>query len=295
MLLSASDGTVGGMPTQPAGQEPAARAIARFGSHLARSGLSPTTVRIRRHFLAEYLLHIQQVTGAPDVAADSLMSSEHVNAWLDDAAAGKTRTRNTLHGPAASAHPNSMRVRIDSFNALAEFLGHTQRVETGRPEHGDTLSTADARTLLHRLAVQRPVQSTAGTALRTAAVAALVAATGRTVPELAGLNVRDIHLDSTPRVETGGDSYPLGDEAALVLRRWLTARAEITAELEGSDPGYLWIPTKPGRPRGGEPPVKPGLARAAVRTLHHSHRMLVSQLLGEPMRPGTLRILHDGA
>ena len=68
-----------------------------------------------------------------------------------------------------------------------------------------------------------------------------------------------------------------------ILTRWLSARAGIIAELEGSDPGYLWIPTKPGRPRGGRKPVKPGLSRAAVRTLHAAHRTLVSQVLGTPL------------
>jgi hypothetical protein len=74
-----------------------------------------------------------------------------------------------------------------------------------------------------------------------------------------------------------------------VLTRWLAARGTLIAELEGSDPGYLWIPTKPGRPRGGVPSAKPGINPAAVRTLHASHRALVSQLLGTPLRPGALR------
>jgi hypothetical protein len=74
-----------------------------------------------------------------------------------------------------------------------------------------------------------------------------------------------------------------------ILTRWLAARAAIIAELQGSDPGHLWIPTKPGRPRGGRPPVKPGLTPAAVRTLHAAHRTLVSQVLGTPLRPGALR------
>jgi hypothetical protein len=73
------------------------------------------------------------------------------------------------------------------------------------------------------------------------------------------------------------------------MTRWLAARASIVAELEGSDPGHLWIPTKPGRPRGGVPSAKPGISPAAVRTLHASHRALVSQLLGTPLRPGALR------
>jgi hypothetical protein len=30
-----------------------------------------------------------------------------------------------------------------------------------------------------------------------------------------------------------------------------------------------------------------------VRTLHHAHRVYVSQMLGTPLRPGTLRALYD--
>jgi integrase len=280
------------MPSAPGRAAPAALAVNDFVRHLAHNGLSATTVRIRQHFLTEYRLHAQQAAGAADLTVDELLSPERASAWLDDAIAGKTRTRNTLRGPEADAHQNSMRVRIDSFNAFAEFLGVPDRLDTQKPEPGDNLTQDDARKLLHLLAVRRPVHANGTTALRTAAVAAIVAATGHTVPELGGLDVRDIHLETDPRVELGTDSWPLSPEAAQVLRRWLDARAVITAELEGSDPGYLWIPTKPGRPRGGRPPVKPGLSRAAVRTLHAAHRTLVSQLLGGPMRPGTLRILH---
>ena len=280
------------MPSATDQDAPAARAIADFVRDLSHRGLSATTVRIRQHFLTEYLLHVQQASETADVTLAGLMSPERAGAWLGDAVAGKTRTRNTLHGPEADAHANSMRVRIDTFNAFAEFLGRPDRLSAQQAEPGDTLTPDDATRLLHLLAVRRPVNANAATALRTAAVAALVAATGRTVPELAGLNVRDIRLETEPRADLGTDTYPLSPQAAQVINRWLNARAVIIADLEGSDPGYLWIPTKPGRPRGGQPPVKPGLTRAAVRTLHAAHRTLVSQVLGGPMRPGVLRVLH---
>jgi integrase len=132
------------------------------------------------------------------------------------------------------------------------------------------------------------------TALRTAAVAALVADTGLGVPELAHLKVGALHLDEATRhVDFGDDSIPLSDATVHILSRWLSARAAIIAELQGSDPGHLWIPTKPGRPRGGQPALKPGITPAAVRTLHHAHRVLVSQLLGAPLRPGALREMSE--
>ncbi|HVT69824.1 MAG TPA: hypothetical protein VHF26_18880, partial [Trebonia sp.] len=233
--------------------------------------------------------------GGP-LTAGALLDGERAAAWLADAAAGRTRTRNTSRGPEAAAYPNSMRVRIDSVNAFAEFIGDPRRLERQPPARGYQLTPGDTEALLHDLTVKRPIHANAMTALRTAAVAALVADTGRGVPELAGLNVSALHLDGDePRVEVGGESFPLTRDTVHILTRWLAARASIVAELEGSDPGHLWIPTKPGRARGGVPSAKPGISPAAVRTLHASHRSLVSQLLGTPLRPGALRIAAQAA
>ncbi|MBV9447798.1 MAG: hypothetical protein JO345_18085 [Streptosporangiaceae bacterium] len=267
----------------------ARNAIDRFIRHLADLQFSVTTRRIRRHYLNEYLRHVQQAVDSAEVTVGELLEPVHADTWLADAAAGKTRTRNTLRGPDAAAYPNSMRVRVDSYNAFAEFLGLPHRRDTQPPVHGDILTPDQAERLLHDLALRRPIHANAVTVLRTAAVAALVADTGRGVPELAHLKVSALHLDGEARVELGDGPCPLEARTIQVLTRWLNARAAIIAELEGSDPGHLWIPTKPGRPRGGQPPVKPGLTPAAVRTLHAAHRTLVSQVLGTPLRPGALR------
>jgi site-specific recombinase XerD len=268
---------------------PAPNAIEGFIRDLTRRQFAAASRRIRRHFLEEYLFHAQHAAGTIKMTAGELMDPARADAWLADAAAGKTRTRNTLRGPVAAAYPNSMRVRIDSYNAFAEFLRLPQRIDSQPPAHGDLLTPAEAERLLHDLAVRRPLHANATTSLRTAAVAALVADTGRSVPDLARLKVAALHLDGEAHVELDDGPCPLGERTVQVLTRWLSARAAIIAELEGSDPGHLWIPTKPGRPRGGRDPVKPGLTPAAVRTLHHAHRTLVSQVLGTPLRPGALR------
>ncbi len=264
---------------------PASQAIDSFIRNLADRQFASSTQRIRRHFLYEYLGHAQQADGAGGLTARELMDPARADAWLADAAAGRTRTRNTLRGPEAAAHPNSMRVRIDSYNAFAEFLGLPDRLGGQAPARGFTLTPGDTERLLRDLTVR----AGAAMSLRTAAVAALVADTGRGVPELAHLSVGALHLDGRPRVELADGPCPLGEGAVRALTRWLTARAAIIAELEGSDPGHLWIPVRPGRARGGAPPVKPGLTPAAVRTLHAAHRSLVSQLLGAPLRPGAIR------
>jgi site-specific recombinase XerC len=288
----------------PDASTPAGQAIEEFGWHLTGRGLSATTRRIRVHFLREYLRHVVAAAsdaaapagGAPSLTAGDLMDPALAAAWLADAAAGKTRTRGTARGREAAAYPNSMRARADTWNGFAEFLGLPARLPAAKPADGFRLPPAEAEQLVHDLAVRRPVTANAATALRTAAVAALVADTGRGVPELAGLTVGALHLSGgSPSVKLGDDSFRLGGETVQVVSRWLSARAAIIAELEGSDPGFLWIPVKPGRPRGGDPPVKPGLVPAAVRTLHHAHRLYVSQMLGTPLRPGTLRALHEEA
>ncbi len=268
------------------------KAINDFIRHLASRDFSITTRRIRRHFLDEYLRHVQEAAGTAEVSARELMEPARAGAWLADAADGRTRTRNTLGGPDAAAYSNSMRVRIDTYNAFAEFLCLPGRYDREPPAAGDYLTPADTERLVHDLAVRRPIHANAATAIRTAAVAALVADTGRNVPELARLDVSALHLAGEAHVDLTGGSCPLGAPTVQILTRWLDVRAAIVAELEGSDPGYLWIPTKPGRPRGGRPPVKPGLSRAAVRTLHAAHRTLVSQVRGSPLRPGAFRAVN---
>jgi hypothetical protein len=277
---------------------PAAEAIEEFGRHLADRGLSAATRRIRVHFLREYHRHALAARdpdgpGGP-LTAGELMTGTRAAAWLADAAAGRTRTRGTARGREAAAYPNSMRARADTWNRFAEFLGMAGRLEPSRPADGFRLPPQEAGQLVHDLAVRRPLAASAVTAIRTAAVAALVADTGRGVPDLAGLTTGALRLSGdAPAAEVDGESFRLGRETVHTLSRWLSARAALIAGLEGSDPGHLWIPVKPGRPRGGEPPVKPGLVPAAVRTLHHAHRVYVSQMLGTPLRPGTLRALHD--
>jgi hypothetical protein len=283
----------------PDASTPARTAIDAFIQHLADRGLSATTRRIRKTYLNEYLRHAQQPPepeGDEEPAtparltAGELLEAERAAAWLAAAEAGKTRTRNTSRGPEAAAYPNSMRVRIDSVNALAEFIGAPGRLDRQPPARGFELTPGDTEALLHELTVKRPINSNAMTALRTAAVAAVVADSGRGVPELAELNIRALHLDgASPYVELDREHVALTRSTVHILTRWLAARASIVADLEGSDPGHLWIPTKPGRARGGVPSAKPGISPAAVRTLHASHRTLVSQLLGTPLRPGALR------
>src|SRR5579871_5876754 len=96
----------------PDASTPARDAVDAFLRHLTDRGLSATTRRIRKTYLNEYLRHAQQpaaeaadgaenpdgaaeaVTGPPLRAGD-LTDPDRAAAWLADAAAGRTRTRNT--------------------------------------------------------------------------------------------------------------------------------------------------------------------------------------------------------
>lgn len=278
----------------PSENQSAETAISAFIQDLADRGSAASTRRVRRHFLNEALGHAQREAGSAALTVAGMMTPDRAAAWLADAAAGRTRTRNTARGPEAEASPNSMRTRAVTWNAFAEHLGLPDRLDPERPAEGSRLSPSDTERLVHDLSVRRPVHANAMTALRTAALAALVADTGLGVPDLAGLTTSALRLSGdSPRADLGGESYPLDEATVSILSRWLSARTVIIAGLEGSDPGYLWIPTKPGRPRDGSLPPKPGLMPAAVRTLHHAHRKLVSQLLGAPLRPGALRDLYE--
>ncbi|MFJ7773198.1 hypothetical protein ACIQ1J_33670 [Streptomyces sp. NPDC097107] len=265
-------------------------AIGTFIKAQQDAGYALDTARLRGTLLTEYLEHVLNEEKTAAITAEELVQPERAASWLEAAGAGATRRRNTLTGPAAAAAHDSQRARIQTYNAFASHLGLSLTLPYPASGYGDRLEPEQTHTLLRTLAVKRPTGANAATAIRTAAVAALVAATGRTVPQLHKLNVTDVDLERRPvPVATVNDFEHLLDKHTVeILRRWLDVRASITKALEGSDPGFLWIPTKPGRERAGVQPPKPGLTRAAVRTLHAAHRNLVLQVVGVPLRPYAL-------
>ncbi|KIE24630.1 hypothetical protein LK08_23785 [Streptomyces sp. MUSC 125] len=266
-------------------------AIGTFTEAQQEAGYAFGTVRLRGTILVEYLEYTLNAEKVASLTADELVQQERADAWFDAADAGETRRRNTLAGPDAAAAYDYQRARIQTYNAFVDHLGLTGLRRPYPPSgHGDRLEPEQAYSLLRTLAVRRPTGANAATAIRTTAVAALVAATGRSVPQLHQLNVSDVDLERrpVPVVKVADFDHPLDKHTVEILRRWIDVRVGITKALEGSDPGYLWIPTKPGRARAGVEPPKPGLTRAAVRTLHSAHRTLVLQVFGAPLRPYAL-------
>ncbi len=267
-------------------------AIGAFLLHLEEEQVCAyETRRIRGHFLTEYLEHALNTPGTPaDLSAADLMALERVDAWLTDAAAGRTRRRNTLRGPNAPSAEASDRIRKITYNAFAKYLRTPWRLEVPENVRGEHLDPDEAQRLIHTLSVRRAPNTTAPVSIRTAAVAALVAATGRTVAQLQALDVADLQLTHRPRprVLFEGGPVDLDDKTVRILRRWMRQRAGVTADLEGADPGYLWVATQPGCVRPGQDGPPPGARRASVRTLHAAHRRLVYELLGRPVPPRAL-------
>lgn len=267
--------------------------IEAYLAELTHRGYSTGTRRLRERYLTEYLQHaLADEDTTLEMSAEELMEPARAHAWYTDAAAGLTRQRNTLRGPRADAADASQRSRAITYNLFATHLNLPWHLQLPPVTTGEHLDPEDASAVIRQLSVRRPTGANAATAIRTAALAALIAATGRSVSDLARLDTADLQLKrAQPRLLLEDGPLPLDADTVRILGRWLRQRAGITAALEGSDPGYLWIPTKPGRPRPGHEPPPPGARRAAIRTLHATHRRLVLNLLGHPVRPGALRAL----
>lgn len=278
-------------------KQTARESIAAFLDDLERRGISSGTQRQRGRYLTEYLEHALAAEDAPtELTAAELMELSRAEAWLEDAKAGRTRQRNTLRGPAAESSDATDRIRRITYNLFAEYVGIPWSLDVPPNTVGERLTPDEARRLIHEASVRRPPAVNAAAWIRSAALAALVAASDRPIADLARLTLDDVQFDrATPRVLLEDGPVPLDPQSADVLRRWLRQRAGITAQLQGSDPGHLWIPIKPGRPRGGVEPPPPGINRASVRTLHAAHRRLVLELLGAPVPPGALRTVHSPA
>ena len=144
-----------------------------------------------------------------------------------------TWTGKTLRGPdAAACTPTPCGYALIFYNAFAEFLCLSERLDSQPPASGYRLTPADTKHLLHDLTVRMPFTPTPRIQSATAAVAALVADTGRSVPELARLDISALQLDGEACVELADGSYPLGGQPSNP-HPVAQCRAVIIAELEG--------------------------------------------------------------
>jgi hypothetical protein len=145
--------------------------------------------------------------------------------------------------------------RIITYNVFAAYLGTPWRLEVPPNPSGEHLDPDEAAHVIRKLAVQRPPTANEVTWIRIAALVALVAATGRTVRQLVELDRSNLRLnDRPPDVVLEDGPIELDERTVSTLKRWLRQRqALVKRTTEGSDPGYLWLPTKrsyaPANPR----------------------------------------------
>ncbi|MGW1067401.1 hypothetical protein ACWD4F_23140 [Streptomyces aureus] len=134
----------------------AQRAIADFLTELHERGYAFGTRRLRGNYSTEYLEHALNTEGTPhDLAAADLMDLERADAWLEAAAAGDLRQRNTLHGPNAESSDAAQRSRIITYNVFAAYLGTPWRLEVPPNAGGEHLDPEEAAEIARKLSVQR--------------------------------------------------------------------------------------------------------------------------------------------
>lgn len=250
-----------------------------------REEASPATYRQRALYITEFLEHAANASGNHSLTAGELLQPDLAEAWLADAAAGKTRQRPGDHGPTAAYA--SHRARVSTFNVLARFAGAPFLLQNGRPQNPDTLTRGEAQNLINLLANNQPPSTKIPTWHRTAALAALAADTGRSVEELAVLETSA--LDLTQRqahLLLEDETLPLLPATKVLLERWLATRQELVDALDGGEVTAVWVTTYPAQ-RGGIT-ARPGAHPAAVRTLRAAHRALLKRLRGTNVRLGTL-------
>jgi hypothetical protein len=207
---------------------------------------SESTRRQRRWALRDLLAFVAEQDEVTTTTAAELLDPELLAAWVAHAAGDQD-------APASQA---GLRARAGAVRALDTFarehhlLGAADvprvSLELAAPPEPVEPDRQAARQLLTVAAGTAPWPVHPGVWARFAAHAHLAAATGAGESALASMTVRD--LAATGSSPTSG----LGDRTQRTVARWVTVRSALVAELEGSDPGALWLRVHPStNPRTG--------------------------------------------
>lgn len=248
---------------------------------------SADTYNQRACYLNEFLKFLTEVLELPEerIQAGDLVDLDYAAVWLKAAGNGYTRQRRRPGGPEAAEA--SQAARRATFNAFAQHLRMPQRLVVEWPARAG-LPVEESRRIVTELADSRPAATTTAVWERTSALAAMRFSTGRPVSQLAAVLVTDLDLEAdVPTVVLGGRTYPLDDLAVRTARRWLDTHTRLTSQLEGGEVTAVWITTRPGRPRFGQPARHPYLP-CSFRALWAAHHAVTSRLLAKPTRIGQL-------
>ena len=304
-------GEDGGVPTR---SRRALDAIEAFDAALLADGKRAPTRRQRHWALTDLARHrAKQLRIDPGrLTVTELVDPAGVGDWLAAADRGETRERGSGRASAAG-----QRARLASVRAFAGWAELPLPVDDTLPRIArlPMADHADAAVAVRILGERRPPGVTEQLWLRTTALAALVVDTGARVGELAVLRVGDLSFGSglrapgmariphrPPGHRLPADTGPydpayqrdleFSAATGAVLRRWLAARAELVARLQGNDPRLLWVAVGAGGDRHGPPGHRPGMP-VSSRSLHRSWRRIAGLLTaadvpGVPVRLGAL-------
>ncbi len=232
---------------------------------------SPSTVRQRRWALRELLEHVSGPDGPEPMPGQgpnaALLSADTVTAWIDAAATDEDHPA-SLPGlrarasavRALAAHAEELRlVPVGTLDALAAAL------ELPAPTPLPRTRADQVRRLL-TLAVPDRYPGTVLPAVwaRFCAHTHLLALTGAREDVMAGLALEAVdaggaaggagsaRLRAVTTVDLSGTHrWPLEGRARTAVSAWLDHRRGVVAELQGSDPGALWVRVRPASDRFG--------------------------------------------
>lgn len=250
----------------------AAADVEAFLAHLEELSqhgrLSKATLRQRRWALRELLSYASSVHGMPAerVPLEDLLDPDLHAGWLGAAVNGELRQRASSTGTAKASLP-ALRARAASLRALGAWLGRPvtlpveRRPSPRERQHGTALSRL--RALFDG---RRPVGVTQAVWVRTRALVHLIVDTDARTGELIALTREDLDLENgrvrIARRPPGPGStrqppcwVPVSAATTRALRRWLTARAELVAGLQGGEPRQLWVTAHPSESSGRILPV----------------------------------------
>ncbi len=259
-------------------------------TYLAQLEGSESTVRQRRWALRELLAFAGEQADAAWMSAPSLLEADLLTAWVARA----------QHDPVAPASQAGLRARAGAARALDGFARAQHLLGPGEasPSADLTLAAPPSPVETDRSAARHLLTIAAGVApwpvhpgvwARFAAHTHLSAATGAGENFLATMTVGDLASAGA------AGTTVLQDRSRRTVERWLEVRSGLVSELEGSDPGALWLRVHPSTNRRTGQVAPAGLA-ITVRGLRLAFTHMVAAAAGVDervvsVRPRDLRAL----
>lgn len=269
------------------GQFPSALGLVEV--YLAQLEGAESTVRQRRWALRNLLTFVAEQGEPERMPGRMLLDPDLLTSWVTSAASD----------PRAPASQAGLRARasavraLDCFARAQNLLGpdvHPPAPLTlAAPPGPAATDRSAARHLLTVAAGVAPWPAHPGVWARFAAHAHLAAVTGSGEGALAALTIHDL-------TETGAlPGVELSERARLTVARWIGVRTALIADLQGSDPGALWLRVHPStNPRTGK--IAPAGLAITARGLRMAFTHMVATAAGvddrvAQVRPRDLRAL----